>query len=369
MYHHDISTVIQRITVSSNTSLTLVQNSLSVYCVAMSTLFQALRPESQIKKEFAVSGYIREQCKVQDIAKICLLFCDEVINWTIDFKVKYSIMDNPESTVFICNGIKFKCLFDPDVELRGQRGHAIIWLKAFLPKDIKSIKFFFTMYCRERDALFQRVVKLSNDENPDKWIKEDFWLLIDCKKYDEIYLNHYIDILQICYNDKRKDYNKDIKMSIKSKYEWIIDRALLDKFKTALLGQYFVSDVFDALNQNFCLRLYPNSYHKFYTVPSILRLPHNISRIMFESKITNNLTKFEEKTTFELTHQETSLKGTAPGGGKNNDIDIFHSVGIKEVLHLDQFIINVEFKIIKIYSLDDPLKEIPTENWAAFNVL
>eukprot|EP01084_Bolivina_argentea_P319506 554186_1 len=164
----------------------------------MSNLFQSLKPELQRNKHLLVSGYVKQHCLITEIGQLCLLFYDEVINWTINKNMLNNI--KVDSNIFYCNKIKFKCSLDPDVTFKNEKGYAIVYLRAWLTSNIKSIKFYFTMYCKQKDALFQRVVKLVNKKQSDNWVSEDFWLVIHCKNYDKIYLNHYIDLLQIQYD-------------------------------------------------------------------------------------------------------------------------------------------------------------------------
>eukprot|EP01083_Nonionella_stella_P145409 455600_1 len=305
----------------------------------MVKLFQRLALESQVSKILLVSGYIRRHIDVAhaDIAQLCFVFYDEVIHWAINIhpledRDYYFIASKP----FYCQGVKFICTLDPDATHNNQKGYAIVYVRATLDKSIKSIKFYFRMFCQEKAALFQRVVKLTHAS-----ASEDFWLIIECNQFKQMHLSHHIDMLQIKYTDDSdtQDFNKPIVMKKALRFEWKIDRALLDKFMNATAGQYFVSDTFDSVNNNWCLRLYPNSGDNLILMPVMLRCPHGIAALRTQWIVTCN--ELVENTTLAIDPDDTFSRDYT-------NSNIISDIAVGTLSTLDELIIAVELEVVGI---------------------
>lgn len=276
-------------------------------------------------------------------------FHEEAINWTIP---TMDIEETTESAEFHQKGIKFQCTFIINQPFKGRRG-SIFNVKAHLNEDIKSIKFFFTMYCHQKDAKFRRIVRLSQTQK-EGWKSKDFWLPLNHRNYDEISMDHYIEVIQIRYGneeEKRVDYNADIQMSESVRFDCNVDELTLKKMRAKRTRWYFESDLFDPQNRNWCLRAFPRADYydgkdlcKGLVVwPKIFFLPHNVKKMVVRCTTTNSVVDKTENHVFIVSQEGIELRRTT---------SLLNCIPYEKLMEITKLRISVEFQILRTYYED-----------------
>ena len=296
------------------------------------------------------------------------MFYDEVTHWRIPIDQNKELNKCSDVTCFSVNGVNFRCTFIADAKLPhiSDKNFANVHIAAELTKRIKSIKFYLTMHCTETDALFQRVINFKESSEENEWMTETFWLLIDCRKYKMIHVNHFIDLLQIKYHDgdAKKEYNKEIWIKKEVSFEWNMNPSLKDQINSAGVGQYFLSEPFDSVHNSWCLRLYPKTSVEWFgtekmavLMPTMLRLPHSIFRIVIVCKVSNNVSDEIETNMLIICHDDESLHSYAY---------IMSSIKSEMLSSLNR--ITVDIKILEVYDMCN-LTSIDEKEWHKFNVV
>ena len=343
-------------------------------------------------QESIVSGYIRQNILnlevPLDVILVCTTFYDNYFYWEFD-KEKLKELEIIKSGQYITkkpfylHNIKFEFSLYPnekwDEDSDFDTGY--IYLKPFISSNVESITAFLHFYCEQNEAEFKITKTFSNcnsdNENAHiqgisdrvKWIFK-----LPYKQWNNLFIVSCMEILQIKYKNgenykshKIENFNKNIKISKKSRLQWKIDKDLLIKMRNAIHLQCFISEMFDEINENYCVYMVPQGcsdidrdldLRTLEIIMVLFKMPHKISCIEYKYEITNS-------------YNDSIVFGTLQFNGYSeykywefNDDNKFLSSNLDKIENLT---INVTIDIDAIY--DENFDMIPINKWSEYGVI
>mmetsp|Transcript_55634 Transcript_55634/g.88662 ORF Transcript_55634/g.88662 Transcript_55634/m.88662 type:complete len:370 (+) Transcript_55634:19-1128(+) len=344
------------------------------------------------EQESIVCGFIRESTEhfddkhiPLDVEYVCMAFYDEHIYWEFDEKqlCKLSEMKSGECIThkpFFRDNIEFELSLHPnqkwDVDSDFDTGY--IYLRPSIPDNVESITAFLHFECEQNEAKFKITKTFANRNQDDedahiqgisdrvKWIFK-----LPYKEWRNIFIIHSLEILQIKYKPalhahaQPTDYNKDIKICKVSQLEWSLDVETLDKMKKALYLQSFISELFDAANQNYCIYIVPQGcmgieyeQRTLEIIMVLFKLPHRIGAIDYMYTIRNS---YNEKEVSGMLRFEGYSEYKYWWFQEDNK---FYASYLDQVDSLTFYVtIDIQF----VY--DEQLEEVPMEQWSEYGVI
>ena len=163
------------------------------------------------------------------------------------------------------------------------------------------------------------------------------------------------------------DYNKDIKISKVSKLEWKIDEKVLLKMRSAIHLQCFISDMFDIINENYCIYIVPQGCsdidkeldeRTLEIIMVLFKMPHKISLIRY---------RYEIKNDFDDCVVEGVLQFYGYSEYKYWEFDDHNKFLSSNLDKIDHLTFYITIDIIAIY--DDEYSEVPKAKWNQYGVI
>eukprot|EP01084_Bolivina_argentea_P082212 148863_1 len=335
----------------------------------------SLSSQSKKDKELLTFGYIRINCVdliPVDIIKLCKSLYDESLVWNIHSMqlsafVKATIGNNTAKYTdqwFYCQGIKMRWILDPNPALYSDYNAKVVALRLQISGvNISQLKLYISIYCPQNGASFKRVIDKTHFSYCNSYlISTSFGMILDYQKFDEINFSHYIDVLSFVESENNIKYFKQISMKKQCTFTWNIYGLLLDQMKNACCQQMFYSELFDIINNNWSLCLYPmgqklNAQKQHRIISVVLRLfklVSNITSLKVKLIISNSYNN-------ELQQKELEFDSTCKYDDLLCDmrIDLFPS---DDLLKLDAISITAKIEVIEVNG------DINGVNWARFGI-
>ena len=319
---------------------------------------------STVCKFHVVSGYIRSNyiySVPEPLIRICLLYFDET--FIIKFKGKrlnkFLSMKNKETIKYqikFNQNLTLKIHVAPNGRLAHHKGKLCIKLGIHeMTKTVEYFRFRCSWNCVETESSIRHLITSKAFFSKYKDKPNSVIAVMGSaprKQRNTITLLFSIQSLIIKYQDSPEILYypslQSVKLKEKTKYQWKIDRSLINKFMEYSPGEHYESPP----TNNVCIVCYPNMFHgKMMTGIRLLSFPINVQRMKVKIIAKCNFCDVKE---YECMLQARNASSRLRGTEKNLE-------SLK-----DELVFDVEIHIMEIYDVNGDI--VPTNKWIQHNI-
>ena len=204
-----------------------------------------------------------------EITKLCFDYYSEVLYWNIDLnEINDELTKTPEddpdivSEKFIDRNITIQySLYHKIKHYYYPKAYSTLYTNVLLPANVVQVKVQSHIFCQNIDAEWRKSI---NYDRSWDWVtmkgtepvwKREYFIMV--KNLKSAFITAHSEILSIKYNDDTPDYYKQICIKKNSAFEWTMNKEMILKFRKCIPTQFYMSDTFDEVNNNWGLWIKP----------------------------------------------------------------------------------------------------------------